>query len=328
MAAMSELLVVEQRRGRGERSPWVRERGLTMRGLESDCRIAELRDGLVRQQGVRTVGTEATDAEVERALLALHEPAYLTALRELDSDEPIVLAELAPPGLKPDMAVYAGLVAAAHEGVRTAIAAAGHTLVGERFTYALCRPPGHHAGPRWLAGYCLLNNAAAAVHTLREGGVERIGVLDLDLHYPNGTSAILAPMPEVHLHSLHAWPVTNLASQTAMPTGAREHAVEFDEPPEPEAYLEHVAASIEALARSCSVLVLSLGYDTVAGDPHGSWDFAPVMFAEIGRLLAGFDLPVCVVQEGGYALDVLADCSSAFAAGLLAGDRALSESVR
>jgi len=325
---VSELLVVEQRRGPGERSPWVRERGSTMRGLESERRIAELRDGLVRQEGVRTVAADASDEEVERALAAVHEPEYLAALREVDSEEPVVLPHLAPPGLEPDMAVYAGLVAAAHEGVRTAIAAARHTLRGARFTYALCRPPGHHAGPRWLAGYCLLNNAAAAVYALREGGMRRVGVLDLDVHYPNGTSAILASVPEARLHSLHAWPVTNLASRTAVPAREREHAVEFDAAPEPELYLECVVASVEELARSCSALVLSLGYDTVAGDPHGTWGFAPALFADVGRLLAKSGLPVCVVQEGGYALEQLADCSAAFAAGLLLGDRALTGSSR
>ena len=51
------------------------------------------------------------------------------------------------------------------------------------------------------------------------------------------------------------------------------------------------------------MLVVSLGYDTVAGDPHGSWGFEPDIFTEIGRLLAASGLPICVIQEGGYALD-------------------------
>lgn len=66
--------------------------------------------------------------------------------------------------------------------------------------------------------------------------------------------------------------------------------------------------------------MLSLGYDIVQGDPHGSWNFSPGIFAQIGRLLAASRLPVCVIQEGGYALDTLADCSGAFAAGLLDGE--------
>jgi len=75
------------------------------------------------------------------------------------------------------------------------------------------------------------------------------------------------------------------------------------------------------------VLVLSLGYDTVAGDPHGGWSFSPQIFACIGRLLAASQLPVCVIQEGGYALDSLAACSYAFASGLL-GDTSAAEGGR
>ncbi|HEY3492397.1 MAG TPA: hypothetical protein VGK43_05560, partial [Solirubrobacterales bacterium] len=74
------------------------------------------------------------------------------------------------------------------------------------------------------------------------------------------------------------------------------------------------------LSEIARALVVSLGYDTVAGDPHGGWSFRPEIFAEIGRLLARSGLPVCVIQEGGYALDELADCSHAFATGLLGGD--------
>jgi acetoin utilization deacetylase AcuC-like enzyme len=314
---MSELLMVEQRHGRGEQAPWVLEGGQTMRGHESDRRLAELRSGLARHEHVQVVRADASDEDLELTLKELHEPDYLAALRGVRSPEPIVMPELAPPGLAPDMPVCEDLVVAAHEGMRTAITAAHRTADGARFTYALCRPPGHHAGPNWLAGYCYLNNAAGAVRTLIARDVRPVGVLDLDLHYPNGTSAIVASIPDARLHSLHAWPVTNVASRTVVPTTLREHVVEFHGSPDAAIYLDAVAASIDALAQSSAALVLSLGYDIVAGDPHGSWGFSPGIFAQIGRLLAGCGLPVCVVQEGGYALDTLADCSSAFAAGLL-----------
>jgi acetoin utilization deacetylase AcuC-like enzyme len=78
---------------------------------------------------------------------------------------------------------------------------------------------------------------------------------------------------------------------------------------------------VDALAGSSRAIVVSLGYDIVAGDPHGSWSFSPGIFTEIGRLLAGPGLPVCVIQEGGYALETLAECSFAFATGLLEGAR-------
>jgi acetoin utilization deacetylase AcuC-like enzyme len=55
----------------------------------------------------------------------------------------------------------------------------------------------------------------------------------------------------------------------------------------------------------------------VRGDPHGSWSLEPRVFAQIGALLAACERPICVVQEGGYAVDALAECAHAFATGLL-----------
>ncbi|MGC1852965.1 MAG: hypothetical protein WA687_11060, partial [Solirubrobacterales bacterium] len=173
------------------------------------------------------------------------------------------------------------------------------------------------AGPGWFAGYCYLNSAAAAALTLRDGGLGPVGILDLDLHYPNGTAAIVARMSDASLHSLHAWPVTNVVAQTVTPSSERERVVEFTGSPDAATYLDAVARSVESLAADSESLVVSLGYDTVAGDPHGNWSFSPTIFAQIGRLLAASGLPVCVVQEGGYALHTLAACSYAFAAGLL-----------
>jgi acetoin utilization deacetylase AcuC-like enzyme len=316
---MSELLMVEQRPSRGDAAHWIVEGGRRRPGMDDNRRIAAVRSGLLCHGGVRAEPARAGDDDVERALRSLHDRDYLEALRQVDSEEPVVLPELAAPGLEPDIPVCSGLVAAAHEGIRTAITAAERLAGGARFTYALCRPPGHHAGPQWCAGYCYLNTAAAAAWTLCEADVKPVGILDLDLHYPNGTAAIVAPMTDARLHSLHAWPVTNVASRTVTPRTPREHVVEFEGSPGASVYLDAVEASIEVLATTSAALVVSLGYDTVRGDPHGSWDFAPPIFAQIGRLLAASRLPVCVVQEGGYALATLAACSYAFAAGLLDG---------
>jgi acetoin utilization deacetylase AcuC-like enzyme len=316
---MSELVVVEQRRGSDDAAHWIREGGRTLPGQDSNLRLAELREGLVRHAGVKPVAADAGDEELERTLGVLHEREYLEALRAVEGAELVVLPDFAPPGLEPDIPVCAGLVAAAHEGVRTAITAAERLAAGAEFTYAVCRPPGHHAGPAFLGGYCYLNNAAAAVQTLREAGVRPIGILDLDLHYPNGTSALVESMRDATLHSLHASPVTNVSSDTVLPQAARARVVAFAESPDADAYLAEVAASVEVLSESAAALVVSLGYDTVAGDPHGTWEFDPEVFAGIGRLLARSGVPVCVIQEGGYALHQLADCSHAFASGLLNG---------
>jgi acetoin utilization deacetylase AcuC-like enzyme len=313
--------MVEQRtNGLDTSSVWIREGGERLEGQDSDARLAELRTGLRRHFGVRSVAAAAGDEEVERTLAALHGSAHMAALNAVGV-EPTVLPQLAPPGLEPDIPVNAALVAAAREAIRTALSAADRLLAGDQYAYAVCRPPGHHAGRDFIGGYCYLNNAAAAVEALRAGGLTPVGVLDLDLHYPNGTSELVERMgAEVTLHSLHAAPVTNVAAGTELPRAPRERAHAFAAAPDPVAYLAEVEASLTELAADSAALVVSLGYDTVDGDPHGGWHFGPEVFAGIGRLLAATELPVCVVQEGGYALGALAPCSHAFVAGLLGED--------
>jgi acetoin utilization deacetylase AcuC-like enzyme len=317
--AMAELRLVEQRGGAADDGAhWILEGGRILPGVDDRRRMEELRRGLLRDERVRAIASDADSEDVEQTLSVLHEPDYLDALAEVPA-EPVVIEELTPPGLPPDIPVSAGLVDAAREGVRTAMTAAERLVEGDRFTYALCRPPGHHAGPAWFAGYCYLNTAAAAVQVLRSAGVRPVGILDIDLHYPNGTAAIVAAMEDTCLHSLHASPVTNVAGGTVEPSSERERIVEFAGSPDAETYLAAVAGSIDLLAASSAALVVSLGYDIVAGDPHGSWGFEPAIFTEIGALLAAAGPPVCVVQEGGYALDQLAECSQSFVGGLLDG---------
>jgi acetoin utilization deacetylase AcuC-like enzyme len=280
----------------------VRQRGGgTATGDGRRSRLVEA--GLRRHPSVRATGSGASDTEVERTLFAIHDLEYLAALH--DAEDPTV-------------AIDADVVTCAGEAVRTAISAARHVAAGGRFAYALCRPPGHQAGPAFGDGACCLNTTAAAAQALREAGAGPVGILDLDLHYPNGTSAIVAGMADVALHSLHASSAAGTATHPALPRTGRERLVGFHGAPDPESYLDAVDESLEALARTARVLVVTLGYDGVAGDPSGSWDFEPGIFAAIGRLLAVCGLPVCVVQEGGTAVEQLADCSGAFASGLLA----------
>jgi acetoin utilization deacetylase AcuC-like enzyme len=322
---MRELVMIEQRHGREDAALWVREGERRLPGCDGNRRLLELSSGLLRHPRVRGERADARPEAVEATLRALHEASYLEALEGVRDGEAVVMADFAPPGLEPDIPVSAGLVAAAREAVRTAITAAERLAAGRRFAYAVCRPPGHHAGPDWLAGYCYLNSAAAAVHTLRAAGVGPVGVLDLDLHYPNGTAALVDRISGATLHSLHAAPVTNVAPGTVLPWAAGERALAFAAEPSEREYLEEVESSLEMLAAGARALVVSLGYDTVGGDPHGDWGFSPGVFAEVGRLLARADLPVCVIQEGGYALDLLADCAHAFASGLLGAPAAGDE---
>ncbi|HEX5609639.1 MAG TPA: hypothetical protein VFX45_06055 [Solirubrobacterales bacterium] len=312
------MIAIEQHQGSGADSLWVREGESRLPGRDCNARLDQVRDGLGRHPGVRFEAPEVASPAAEATLGELHRGSYLEALRGLRAEDgEVVLPDFSPPGLEPDIPVTVGLVEAAHEAARTAIAAAQRLNGGARFAYAVCRPPGHHAGPDWMAGYCYLNSAAAAAQTLRRGGLTPVGILDLDLHYPNGTSALAERMPDVTLHSLHAAPVTNLPPGEQLPRVEGERAVAFAECPDHASYLDEVAVSVEILAEEAQALVVSLGFDTVAGDPHGTWDFPPEIFTEVGALLAASGLPICVVQEGGYALPTLSDCAFAFVSGLL-----------
>jgi acetoin utilization deacetylase AcuC-like enzyme len=311
--------MVEQRAGAesGDGAPFILDRhGHKMEGRDDERRTAELREGLTRHEDVHAMTADAREEDVHRILAALHSDDYLDALRAVNWDEPTMMPEWAPPGLPADSPVWAGVVSAAFEGVRTAIAAAQRVVDGAQFTYALCRPPGHHAGPAWFGGYCYLNTAAAAAYTLCEGGVKPVAILDVDFHFPTGTSAIVAPLENVSLGSLHASTLAEVPWRRVAPR-EREWFVEFDTTPTVDTYIAALCETVDELARTSQALVLSLGYDIVASDPHGSWDFSQVIFMEIGEILAESGLPICVVQEGGYSLEALANCSHAFAAGLL-----------
>jgi acetoin utilization deacetylase AcuC-like enzyme len=315
---VSELLMIERAGEDASAAPWILDaEGRRTPAYDDARRLAEVRDGLTRDERVTAHVADVSREDVERAVRALHDSDYLDALGSVRDGDAVLVPELAQPGLEPDTPVCAESVASAHESVGIALAAARRILEGARFSYALCRPPGHHAGPAWLGGYCFLNNAAAAAQALRDGGFAHVAILDLDLHYPNGTAALVERMRGTSLHSLHGATGANLPWHRVRARCDREHLVSFKSPPSPEAYLVALDARLRALEASADAIVLSLGYDTVAGDPHGAWSFRAPTFERIGALVSGAGLPVCVVQEGGYALGSLASCSHAFATGLL-----------
>lgn len=314
-------MMVEQRDALGGCVPWILdEAGNRIEGLDDDRRLSEVQEGLERHSRVRRHSCEVDGEQVRQTLCALHEPGYLRTLEQAPDGEAVLIEQLAEPGLQPDTPVCAAAFTAAQAGIATSIAAATSLIEGARFAYALCRPPGHHAGPAWLGGYCYLNNAAAAAHTLADGHVEApVAILDIDLHYPNGTAGIVARAREMTLYSLHGSTGANLPWERVSPRSERERLISFRSAPSSAEYLDQLEQMIAEIRRGARAIVLSLGYDTIAEDPHGGWSFEPSIFTRIGRLLAGSELPVCVVQEGGYALGSLAQCSHAFATGLLNG---------
>ena len=317
---MSPSLHVVQPPRRNDSIPWNRSvDGNLVPAAERPQRIDAIASGL-RRAGAESAESPVDEQALERALRAVHRGDYLAFLAQssaaLDSDDYRFYDEWSAPGVDADTPVFAGAFELAVSGARAAIGAAQLIADGAEQAYALCRPPGHHAGPAWLGGYCFLNNAALAAHTLRERHVQPVAIIDLDFHLGDGSSAICAAMPGVRYVSLHASPRRYFPWKDVRP-GPSDTWISYDDPPTEERFVGDVEAALETLDKSgCEAFVVSIGYDGVRGDPHGGWRFAPAVFAAIGAALAQCPQPLCLVQEGGYALDQLEECAFCLGVGL------------
>lgn len=210
----------------------------------------------------------------------------------------------------------------AFRSAATAAAAAQAVVGGEAAAYALCRPSGHHARGDRATGFCYLNNAAIAVETLLDR-FSRVATLDVDAHHGDGTQEIFYRRDDVFTASVHVDPrayypwYIGYAHETGcdlgegfnlnlpLPVGAG------DEP-----FLAAVTQGLDAIRDfGAEALVLSLGYDAHVQDPLTALTVTTPGFGRLGKLVRDFDLPVVIVQEGGYGIDVIEGCLDAFLTG-------------
>jgi acetoin utilization deacetylase AcuC-like enzyme len=205
----------------------------------------------------------------------------------------------------------AGTWVAARAGAACALAAVQDVLAGERSAFALTRPPGHHAGPDFFGGYCFINNAAVAAQALRDGGVDRVAVLDVDYHHGNGTQTIFYERADVLTVSLHGDPVTEypffLGHADERGAGAGK-GFNLNLPlPRGTGFATWRAAlstALQAVADfGAQALVVPLGLDTFAGDPISGFTLQSADYLAVGAALAGAGLPTVFTFEGGYAVD-------------------------
>jgi acetoin utilization deacetylase AcuC-like enzyme len=271
-------------------------------------------------------------------VLAVHEPALVEFLEQAwgrwraeRGPEVLIPGTFPPPGLararsrpftgglgRPGWFCFdtstplvEGSFAAALAAVDVALTAADLVAGGARAGYALCRPPGHHAGPGYYGGFCLLNNAAVAARALRRQG--RVAVLDVDFHHGNGTQEIFWEDGEVLYVSLHGDPAvrypyfTGAADETGEGPGrGANRNFPLPDGTGEAAYLAALEAACDTVAAFRPVtLVVSLGFDTFERDPLGTFRLTTDSYARIGDRLAQLALPTLLVQEGGYALDAL-----------------------
>lgn len=208
-----------------------------------------------------------------------------------------------------------GTWAAAKGGADAAASAARAIQAGAPVAFCATRPPGHHAGPDFMGGYCFLNNAAVAAQTLRDGGAARVAVLDVDYHHGNGTQAIFYDRADVLFVSLHGDPRTEYpfylghADETGVGEGAGFNLnLPLPAGTRPDAWFDALDAACQRVAaHGADALVVSLGLDTYGADPIAGFGLQTVDFARLGARLRQLSLPTVMVLEGGYASAELGD---------------------
>jgi len=208
-----------------------------------------------------------------------------------------------------------------------AATAAALITSGRPAAYALCRPPGHHAGPAGYGGSCYLNNAAVAAQALRDGGAGRVAIIDIDAHHGNGTQAIFYDRADVFYGSLHVdpgagWFPHYMGFATERGTGAGAGA-NRNVPLPPGTGDEEWLAAIDELCaeverHGAEAIVLSLGVDAAAADPESPLQVTAAAYQAAGERIGRLG-PVAAVQEGGYDLASLGGYVLATLTGVQAG---------
>ena len=195
----------------------------------------------------------------------------------------------------------------AYWSAQSAIHAAKLVSKGEQSTYALCRPPGHHAAKDYAAGFCYLGNTAIAAQTLKDK-YNKIAVLDVDVHHGNGTQDIFYDRDDILTVSIHADPIrfypffwghaNELGENNGygfnlnlpLPRGTKDNE-----------YLVTLNHALEKISQfKPDALVIALGLDAYEKDPLQGFSITTRGFEKIGQTIGASKLPTVIVQEGGY----------------------------
>jgi len=176
--------------------------------------------------------------------------------------------------------------------------------------FGATRPPGHHALAARAMGFCLINNVIVAARHAQRLGRPRVLIVDWDVHHGNGTQALVERDPSIRYVSMHQYP-------WYPGTGAREErgvGNVFNVPRPPglrrETYVRDLLAAVDAALAGWrpDLLLVSAGFDSLAGDPLGGFTLEPDDMAYWTTALRErvAPAPVVSVLEGGYRLDLLA----------------------
>ncbi len=283
---------------------------------ESPARLRAIQEALEASGALaRWRRIEPRPARVDELEL-IHHPSLLEHIERA--------ARRAPAYLDPDTVVSS-------DSYRTALFAAGGVLEcteaicsGElRRAFAFVRPPGHHAEPDKAMGFCLFNNVAlAAAYARVEHKVDRVAIIDIDLHHGNGTQACFYDDPHVLYVSSHQFPFypgtgnyhevgvregTGYTVNLPMPRGSGDESMV-------PIYSQIVGPILEQYGPQ--LVLVSAGFDAHFKDPLGGLRVTPVGFGSAAAsLILAADAccagKICFVLEGGYNCEALQTCTRA-----------------
>jgi len=315
------------------------------RGRMVPCHEVPARqDHVLAQLRVQNLGPLQTPPHFEDAhLLAIHSARYLqflqsawaqwVALEPANAERDAIpsvwptrsfRSDIEPDNFAARMGLYsfdagtpltAGTWQAARSGANCALAAAQHIVQGGRAAFALSRPPGHHAGADFFGGYCFLNNAALAAQYLRDNGLARVAVLDVDYHHGNGTQSIFYDRQDVFFASIHGDPRTEYpfylghADERGQGAGLGSNLnLPLPRGSDYARWSEALDRALKAIADfGAQAVVVSLGVDTFVGDPISGFGLQTDDYLRMGERLAAIKLPTVLVFEGGYAVEAVGD---------------------
>ena len=283
----------------------------------------------------------APRAASEDELAAVHERGYI---REVEQAARRVAEEHAAGGRKTrrfatDTYVSAKSYEAAVKAAGAPLTAIDAIMKGEvDNAYCLVRPPGHHAVAEAAMGFCLFNNVAvAARYAIDHYGLERVMIIDFDVHHGNGTQEMFYNDPRVLYFSTHQapfYPGTGLADERGEGEG---EGTTINVPlPASTGYetFEPVFRQVMAPAADRfdpQLILVSAGFDAHWDDPLGGLNLSTAGFAQLMNVIIEEARFLCngrlvLVQEGGYSLDAMAACV-ATCINLLLGDDAAVDSL-
>ena len=255
--------------------------------------------------------THAPRPATRDELLGVHDAGYLDEVDAL-AGKPARLD--ADTFMSPESRDIALLAAGA------AVQAAAHALDSHEPAFAFVRPPGHHAERNRAMGFCLFNNVAVAAAAMRRRGLERIAIVDIDVHHGNGTQAMFYGDRDVLYVSTHQYPFypgTGAATEIGTGDGLGFTVNVPMEAGATDADYLHVHRTIVSPVLDQykpQLTIVSAGYDAHEHDPLASMRMTTAGYATIVASLCERALrhgALALVTEGGYELRALAECLTA-----------------